>query len=129
MAVDHELLDQRSRLARMRAHLDIRTPIDSPRFADDVAEACRWQIDALLDGAKLNGGEDVLDHLARRLHVHFEEVHADPDLARLEQKYLHEKREIGFGQLAKQFSDPQVDALLFERERAAADAPDKWVAV
>lgn len=129
MAADHKLLDQRSRLARMRAHLDIRTPIDSPRFADDVAAACRAQINSLLNGVKLNCGEDVLDHLARRLHVHFEEVHADPDLARLEQKYLHEKREIGFGQLAKQFSDPQVDALLFERERAAADAPDKWVAV
>lgn len=129
MAADQKLLDQRSRLARIRAHLDIRTSIDSPRFADDVTEACRAQIDSLLEGVKLSCGEDVLAHLARRLHVHFEEVHTDPDLARLEQKYLHEKHEIGFGQLAKQFSDPHVDALLFERERAAADAPDRWVAV
>lgn len=129
MAADHKQLEQRSRLARIRAHLDIRTPIDNIRFGDDVAAACRQQIDSLLAGAQPGCGEDVLDHLARQLHVHFEEVHADPDLVRLEQKYLHEKREIGFGQLAKQFDDPHIDALLFERERAAADDPDKWVAV
>jgi hypothetical protein len=129
MGADHKLLDQRSRLARMRAHLDIRTPIDSPRFSDDVVAACRAQVESLMVGVSPRTGEDVLTRLAHSLHVHFEEVHAEPDLARLEQKYLHEKREIGFGQLAMQFNDPQVDALLFERERATADAPDKWVAV
>ncbi len=129
MSADHRHLEQRNRLARIRAHLEIRTSIDSPRFAEDVAAACRARINSLLVDAHAQRGEDVLDHLARKLHVHFEEVHADPDLVRLEQKYLHEKREIGFGQLAKQFDDPHIDALLFERERAAADAPDRWVAV
>lgn len=129
MAADHKQLEQRNRLARIRAHLDIRTSIDSPRFVDEVADACRARIETLLAGTQPRSGEAVLDHLARQLHVHFEEVRADPDLLRLEQKYLHEKREIGFGQLTKQFDDPDIDALLFERERAAADAPDRWVAV
>src|SRR5690554_4146189 len=113
----------------MRAHLDIRAPINSPRFADEVAAACREQVDALLTDAQPRCGEDVIEHLARRLHVHFEEVHGDRDIRRIERKYLHEQREIGMGQLAMQLEDPGVDALLFEREGVEADAPDKWVAV
>lgn len=129
MAAEHKALEERSRLARIRANLDIRTPVDNPRFADEVAAACREQVDSLLKGVELHCGEDVLEHLAKHLHVHFEEVYDDIDLARLEEKYLREKREIGFGQIALQFDDPEIDALLFERQQAADEAPDKWVAV
>lgn len=129
MAADQKELERRSRFVRMRAHLDIRAAIDSPRFATDVAAACREQVDALLDGADPRCGEDVLEYLAQRLHVRFEEVHGERDIQRIEQKYLHDQREIGIGQLEMQLRDPGVDALLFEREGVDADAPDKWIAV
>lgn len=122
-------LEQQSRLNRIREHLGLHTSIHSPAFEGRVAAACRDQVDSLLAGARPASGEEVLDRVAGQLQVHFEEVYDDQDIEALETKYLREKREIGFGQLSMQFDDPTVDALLFERQSATSDAPDKWVAV
>lgn len=126
--LSHKALDQRDRLERIRTHLELRTPVGSRTFEGDAAAACAEKVQDLLEESGAQCGEQVLDHVARQLQVHFEEVHNDGDIAGIEQKYL-EKKEIGFGQLSIQLDDPSVDALLFERERASADAPDKWVAV
>jgi len=67
--------------------------------------------------------------LADQLQVRFEEVHHDRDIARLEKKYLEDKRELGFGQLEMELNAPGVDALLFQRIRAEDIARDRWVAV
>jgi len=125
----HKQLEQRNRLARIREHLDLRTPIDSPAFEQDVVNACRERIDAMLEHQQPRSGEEVLVHVARRLQVRFEEVHDDHDLESLEHKYLREQREIGFAQLSIEFEKPNVDALLFERLHADPNATDKWVAV
>lgn len=125
----HKNLEQRDRLGRIREHMDLRTPIDSLAFEQDVVEACRGRIADMVDGAAVRHGEDVLSHVARHLQVRFEEVREDGDIAALEQKYLHERQEIGFGQLEMELNAPGIDALTFQRMNAHEQAPDRWVAV
>lgn len=125
----HKKLEQRDRLGRIREHLGLRTPIDSPAFEQDVVDACRARIASMVDGVEARQGEDVLARVARHLQVRFEEVHDNRDIAALEQKYLHERREIGFGQLEMELNAPGIDALTFQRMNAHDQAPDRWVAV
>ena len=90
---------------------------------------CRDRVDTLVNGSRARTGEDILGHVAAQLQVRFEEVRGDADIAALEKKYLHEQREIGFGQLEIELNDPGVDAILFKRMHASDYADDRWVAV
>lgn len=121
--------EQLSRLHRIRENLRLATPVDSPEFEKAVVQACRIRVDSLLTKAQPCTGEHVLSHLANQLHVRFEEVNHDRDIARLEKKYLEDKREIGFGQLEIELNAPGVDALLFQRIHTEDVARDRWVAV
>lgn len=121
--------EQRSRLHRIRENLKVATSVNSPEFEQAVARACRLSVDSLLAQVEPYTGEHVLAHLADQLQVRFEEVNHDSDIARLEKKYLEDKREIGFGQLEMELNAPGVDALLFQRIRAEDVARDRWVAV
>ena len=74
-------------------------------------------------------GEEIATVLAAHFSVHFEEVRGPVDIDLLENNYLRQKRELGFGRLREELEDPHVDALLFRRMRAQPHDPDKWVAV
>ena len=126
---DNKALELQSRLDGIRQHLELTTPVDCPDFDQAVIDACRKRIDILLNGSRARTGEDILSHVAAQLQVRFEEVRGDVDIAILEKKYLHEKREIGFGQLEIELNAPGVDAILFQRMRALDYADDRWVAV
>lgn len=67
--------------------------------------------------------------LSHHFSVRFEEVRSQADIQRLERKYLRGQRELGFAQLRKELANPNVDALLFERQQAGERDEDKWVAV
>ena len=126
---ENKLLELRSRLDGIRQHLELKVPVDSPDFDQAVTDACRDRVDTLVNGIHARTGEDLLSHVAAQLQVRFEEVRGDADITALEKKYLHEKREIGFGQLEIELNAPGVDAILFQRMRAPDYADDRWVAV
>ncbi|MDE0077124.1 MAG: hypothetical protein OXM03_04480 [Chloroflexota bacterium] len=126
---NNRVLESKSRFERMREHLQIQPSPDNAAFEEAVIGACRDKIDELLADAAVRSGEDILDHVAASLQVRFEEVHDDEDIAELEQKYLKDKGEIGFGQLEIELNAPDVDAILFQRMRADRLDPDRWVAV
>src|SRR5262249_32713495 len=113
----------------MREHLHVRTSVDDPSFAEDVVAMCVRQVQPIIDAHADRTGEEINAAIAKHLGVQFEEVRTVDDIDRLEQKYLVEKREIGFAQLADELADKTVDALLFERIHATPDAPDRWVAI
>ena len=127
--LENKLLELRSRLDGIRQHLELKVPVDGPDFDQAVIDACRDRIGTLVNGSHARTGEDILSHVAAQLQVRFEEVRGDADIAALEKKYLHEKREIGFGQLEIELSAPGVDAILFQRIHAVDYADDRWVAV
>jgi hypothetical protein len=122
-------LDQRQRLQEMREHLRIRVSIADPSFGPEVVATCVRQVQPIIDAQADRTGEEINAALAQHFGVHFEEVRTQGDIQRLELKYLVERREIGFGQLADELADGAVDALLFERIHAAPGARDRWVAV
>jgi hypothetical protein len=113
----------------MREHLRVRATPDDPSFEREVVAACMRQVQPVIDAHADRTGEEISAAIATRLGIRFEEVRTPADIRALERKYLHEQREIGFGQLADEMADPMVDALLFERHRAPPDASDRWVAV
>jgi hypothetical protein len=130
MAASREIqLDQRQRLMEMREHLRVRAMPTDPSFEREVVTASLRQIQPIIDAHANRTGEQICDAVAAHLGIRFEEVRTASDIRALERKYLHEQRELGFGQLAHEMSDPTVDALLFERRRAEPDAVDRWVAV
>lgn len=122
-------LDQRQRLMEMREHLRLRVMPDDPSFEREVISACVRQVQPSIDAHADSTGEQLSAAIAAHLGIRFEEVRTPADIRALERKYLHEQRELGFGQLADEMADPMVDALLFERHRVAPDAADRWVAV
>ena len=122
-------LDQRQRLQEMREHLRIRAHITDRTFGTEVVAECVQQVQPIIDTHADCTGEEINAAIARHFGVHFEEVRTRADIQRLEHKYLVEKREIGFGQLADELADSRVDALLFERIHAQPGARDRWVAV
>lgn len=130
MASSREIqLDQRQRMMEMREHLRVRAMPTDPSFEREVVSACMRQIQPIIDAHADCPGEQICDAAAAHLGIRFEEVRSAADIRALERKYLHEQRELGFGQLAHEMADPTVDALLFERHRAEPDASDRWVAV
>lgn len=130
MASSRELqLDQRQRLMEMREHLRVRAMPGDVSFEREVVNACLRQVQPIIDAQSRRTGEEISAAVAAHLGIRFEEVRTPADIDALEHKYLHEQRELGFGQLAYEMADPTVDALLFERRRAAPDAEDRWVAV
>lgn len=122
-------LDQRQRLMEMREHLRVRAMPDDASFEREVVNACVRQVQPIIDTHAERTGEEISAVIARHLGIRFEEVRTPADIRALEHKYLHEQRELGFGQLADEMADPTVDALLFERHRAEPEASDRWVAV
>lgn len=122
-------LDERHRLLAMREHLDVRSRPEDASFEIEVVEAATRKVQPVISAHADCAGEDIIAAVARDLGVRFEDVKSAADIRDLEQKYLVEQRELGFGRLAQELSDPTVDALLFQRVNAAQDAPDRWVAV
>lgn len=122
---DYEI---KHRLMAMRKYLDVRARIDAPDFQHEVLAACQGKISSLAGNRNFRRGEDLLGHVAGQLGVRFEEVRSPADIDELKNKYLA-KKEIGFGQLPLELSDPDVDALLLKRLHARDEDPDRWVAV
>jgi hypothetical protein len=102
---------------------------DDTSFEREVINTCVRQVQPIIDAHVDKTGEEINAAIAKHLGIQFEEVRTQADIHTLERKYLHEQRELGFGQLADELADESVDALLFERMHAAPDAPDRWVAV
>jgi hypothetical protein len=122
-------LDDAQRLLAMREHLRVRARPDQPSFEAEVVEASVSQVRSVIEQNVHATGETIIALIAAQLGVRFEEVRTDEDIAHLEQKYLVEQRELGFGLLTHELSEPGVDAILFQRMHAAHNAPDRWVAV
>jgi hypothetical protein len=122
-------LDEQHRLLAMREYLRVHaTPVDKS-FEAEVVAACVKKVQPTIDAHNQHTGEIIVGAIARDLGVRFEEVKNATDIEQLTQKYLVEKKELGFGLLAQELADPSVDALLFQRVNASGEAPDRWVAV
>jgi hypothetical protein len=122
-------LDDEQRLLAMREYLGVRARTHETAFETEVVAAAVEKIQPLIARNSSATGEVIVDTVAKQLGVRFEEVRSEADIQRLEQKYLVDKKELGFGLLAHELADQSVDALLFQRMHAATDAPDRWVAV
>jgi hypothetical protein len=125
VASDQELL----RLDQIATHLNVRARYPQSGFSDAVVAACVAKVDTIIRGAGPRSGEEIVAALAEFYGVTFEEVRTSTDVANLEQKYLVQRGELGFGQLRKELSDPGVDALLFHRTNARRGDSDEFVAV
>lgn len=124
-----KLLDQQQRLFAIREHLKIKVKPESPDFADEVSAACFEKVRPVIERNAGEQGEKIINAVAFHLGVRFEEVTSPEDIARIENKYLVEQKELGFGVLSDEISRKDVDALLFQRMHAHEHAPDRWVAV
>ena len=122
-------LDDEQRLLAMREYLGVRARPEAPGFAEEIVDAAVGKVQPVVDRHSNSTGEVILEAIATQLGVRFEEVRSDADIQRLEQKYLVDKKELGFGLLAKELADRNVDAVLFQRLHAAGNDPDRWVAV
>lgn len=122
-------LDERHRLLEIREHLRVRAQIDDDSFELEVVATCAKKIQPIVNAYSDRPGEEIIGAIALDLGVHFEEVQSQADIDSLEQKYLVEQRELGFGRLAVELADPTVDALMFQRLKAAGEASDRWIAV
>ena len=120
---------QLMRLDDVAHHLGISTDPEDSGFDNDVINACLKKIQPIVRASGASTGEMVLQSLADHFSVQFEEVRSQDDIDALEEKYLREKKEIGFAQLQEEMSHPNVDALLFQRIPAKEHDTDKWVAV
>jgi hypothetical protein len=122
-------LDDEQRLLAMRDFLGVRARPRDMAFEAEVVDAAVRKVQPVITQHSTCTGETIIAAVARQVGVRFEEVKSEIDMQRLEQKYLVDKKELGFGMLADEFADQNVDALLFQRMYAAEDAPDRWVAV
>lgn len=130
MGVSKEkLLDDEQRLLAMREYLGIRAQPRDVAFDSEVVAVAVGKIEPIIARYAHAPGEVIVGAVAKQLGVRFEEVRSSADIQRLEQKYLVEQKELGFGLLAREMADETVDALLFQRMHAAKGAPDEWVAV
>jgi hypothetical protein len=122
-------LDDEQRLLAMREHLGVRAWPHDKAFESEVVDSAVRKVQPVIDRNANSAGEMIIAAVAKQLRVRFEEVRSDADIRHLEQKYLVEKKELGFGMLAQELADRNVDALLFQRMHASGDEPDRWVAV
>jgi hypothetical protein len=123
------LSDELIRLDSIAEHLKLRRRWGETGFEDDAVQACIRRLAPIIRKANPKTGEEIAAALAAHFSIHFEEVRGPGDIDLLENNYLRQKRELGFGRLREELEDPHVDALLFRRMRAQAHDPDKWVAV
>src|SRR5262245_10423861 len=128
-ASKEKTLDDEQRLLAMREHLNVRARPPDKVFEAEVVDAAIRKVQPLVDLYAHCQGEQIIASIARQLGVQFEEVRSQADIQQLEKKYLEGQKELGFGLLAHELANPEVDALLFERINAIAGAPDQWVAV
>jgi hypothetical protein len=128
-ASNEQRLDQRHRLLTMREYLRVRALPEDQAFEAEVVDACVRKVQPVIDAHTGCTGETIVGAIAKHLGVRFEEVKTPADIDILEQRYLVEQRELGFGRLAQELADPSVDALLFQRLHVEQDAPDRWIAV
>ncbi len=99
-----------------------------PQMNNEIVAAAVEAATPILVGTPPRG-EIIADRLACHYQVRFKEVRTEADINAIEVEYLRNKKEIGFGQLRLELQDPNVDALLFQRLYASAEASDRWVAV
>ncbi|MBI2749585.1 MAG: hypothetical protein HYX43_09675 [Burkholderiales bacterium] len=126
---NEQRLDQKQRLLEMREYLGVRALPEDRAFETEVVHACVRKVQPVIAAHADRTGEVIVAAIAKHLGVRFEEVKTAADIDILEQKYLVEQRELGFGRLAQELADPSVDALLFQRLHVEEDAPDRWIAV
>ncbi len=126
---NEQRLDETHRLLAMREYLRVRASPGDRSFEAEVVDACLKKVQPVIGAHSDCRGEVIVSAIAKGLGVRFEEVKTAEDISNLQQKYLHEQKELGFGLLADELADRSVDALLFQRVHAAHDAPDRWIAV
>ena len=125
----HLSLQDKMRLDAIAEHLRLTAQPGDREFTQQALKACLDRVHPILNRTDWCSGEAIVARLAAAHSLRFEEVREPGDIIALETKYLHEKREIGFGQLSKELSAPGVDALLFQRITAHEHEADRWVAV
>jgi len=122
-------LEERHRLFAIREHLKVHAQPESSDFRHEVAAACLDQVQPIIDAHAHRQGEEIIGAMSSHLGVHFEEVRSPDDISRLENKYLKEQKELGFGLLSDALASEGVDALLFQKTNVSVQHPHRWVAV
>lgn len=111
-------LEHRNKLERIRDYLGISHHVQEVRFNTAVCHAAIKQLKKIHgQHANIVVGEEFLEKTASHLNITFEEVRSHIDIARLEDHYLKQNNEIAFGQLELELRKPDVDALLFRRQK------------
>lgn len=97
-----------------------------------VLALCRRRLDRWVEEA---GGVRTIEQLesivTARLQMVFEEIRDDADFDRIKQVYAVGKRDFVFATIRQRFDDPTnpTYGALLRRKNAAANAPDRYVAV
>jgi hypothetical protein len=94
-----------------------------------AVDACLEKVRKAINLDPLSSCEQVADAIAGTYQVRFEEVKTPADLEALENRYLKQQKELEFGFLRDELSDPKVEALLIQRRKANDADPDRWVAI
>lgn len=121
-------LDERQRLLAMREYLGVRAIPQDESFDQEIVTAAVRKVRPIIATHSSSTGEQIIAAIANNIGICFEDVRNAADIAALEKKYLFEQKELGFGQLAQELTDPTVDALLFQRMNASKHG-EGWVAV
>ncbi len=103
---------------------------DDPVVA--ILDLCRSQIDRWVAEVGSVASIGDLERLVMtKLQMVFEEIRDDGDFERIKQVYAVVKREFVFAAMRQRFDDPgnPTYGALVRREKVAADAPDRYVAV
>lgn len=116
---------EKYRLLEIRSYLGVSAKPNEPVFEREVIAASRSKLKDVYGQPQGENGESFVENLASHLNITFEEVHDHSDVARLQDVYLKQHKEIAFGQLELELQGNNVDALLFRRQ----NDPGKYVAV
>lgn len=111
-------LEHQNKLERIRDYLGISHSVLDSKFNIAVHRAAVNRLNQIHGHyANITGGLDFMEKTASHLNITFEEVRSQEDIARLEDHYIKQNNEIGFGQLESELKKPDVDALLFRRQQ------------
>ncbi len=117
------------RLDQIAEHLNLRCRPDDEEFSEAAIRAVMRKIKPIIDRAKPQTGEQLIQALAEASRVRFESVWDDADVVRIQHQYAKRQKELAFVTFDEYFADPNVDALLYKLQNARPEDDSEYVAV